>query len=397
LDEQQMTATCVFSTSATDRVGDIVEPAGINTFNHQANPVIFLEHGLFYQFPIGKSEDAEGNYTVQLAEDYGQQTTYFSQSDKVAEQCFQLIAEGVLKGNSLRYEKGKAKRLPNGGLHVIACDLVEISWTPLPCNQECVTTLLQTGQLGGKALHSSLKSLLAPYAIPKRTWINGANMEKAMSSVDQSRGGALRDDEENKKLKADVVEEESHDEPEEAKAEPMGASVLRDLHGELKEIHSAYSAALPQLEQPKVKSKLEKCLKDIGGHVNAIADTFASVYSELEQLERHEVEEEAEEADDPEDEEKDDMEGEEGEEDMDEPEEEEKKSRKSVKYLNQLLSEETDGKRVKKLKSLLKLCEKEVIAEPEPEPTLQERKALEKLERAIARKEALLRRNGVLA
>jgi len=112
VDESKMCATGVLATNALDRQGDVMDIKGIRTDRHQFNPIALIDHGLWYPLPIGKTEDPDGNYTVSLGENEATQTTYFSQHDQMAEQCFHLLCEKVLRGNSIRFENAEFDRIP---------------------------------------------------------------------------------------------------------------------------------------------------------------------------------------------------------------------------------------------------------------------------------------------
>jgi len=146
VDERAMSATCVFSTGALDRQGDIVDVSGIRTENHRRNPVVMWGHGKCgLSFPIGKTYDPAGNYTVSIDGEVARQTTFFSQTLPEAEKIFKLIAEGIVCANSIGFENKVVRPIYNGGkkgLHVIECDLLEISWTHVPVNFEAVTKQL---------------------------------------------------------------------------------------------------------------------------------------------------------------------------------------------------------------------------------------------------------------
>src|SRR5438105_3788632 len=61
LDTAKMSATGVLATTARDREGDVFDLAGIDTFNHERNPVVLADHGLWHPLPIGKNVDESGN------------------------------------------------------------------------------------------------------------------------------------------------------------------------------------------------------------------------------------------------------------------------------------------------------------------------------------------------
>lgn len=392
VDESKMCATCVAATNAIDRENDILEVSGIDTTYHQWNPVVLLDHGMTYQLPIGKTEDPDGVYSVLIGDKEVIATTYFSQHNLVSEQVFRLIGEKILRGNSVRFEREVMERIPaqegkRSGFHIYKCDLVEVSWTALPMNQECVTSLLDLGTLGGKSLAPAIKSLLSPYKLPRKAWANGANMkndQEEMSAVDEAHGGALR--------KADDVpvdQPEQEQEPEK-RDEPLGASVLRDLHLDLADMVNIYEGTASNLEQPKVKAKLEKLVAGLRAAAVDVEEVFAAQYPDAEPLEsvlpdqpdEESVEEEEVVEDEPE------------EEVVDEPKQ---KSYGQIKELCQKMEgQEQDKHKVLMLRAIMKEMENwqdnSVDKEVEEEESEEDMAKLKRLERAIIRREKMLSR-----
>jgi len=190
LDKSKMSASCTFSTSAIDRVGDMLDVAGIRTENHQSNPVVFWDHARHLTFPIGKTKDLAGAYTVQILDgDQGgvaTQVTYFSQTLLEAEQVFELIAEGIISANSIGFRPIKATPLYVGhrrlGLHLKEVELLEISWVGVPCNQDAVRSALSRGRLCGKAIAEPIRQSLAPLVAGRKCWAPGAAI-KALTEV----------------------------------------------------------------------------------------------------------------------------------------------------------------------------------------------------------------------
>lgn len=109
VDRGSMSVTCVLTTPDRDRQGDIVEPLGCDTSDHESNPIVMFHHGRDHKLPIGKAEDKNGNYTVKLV--HGPDnvprlvgTTFFSQSSPFASDVFGLVAEDILRGVSVGFD-----------------------------------------------------------------------------------------------------------------------------------------------------------------------------------------------------------------------------------------------------------------------------------------------------
>ncbi len=180
IDRSAMAATCTFSTPAVDRVGDIVDMAGIHTENHRRNPVIMWAHGKTFDKPIGRTVDPAGRYTVYI-DDVARQTTYFSQTLLEAEQIFDLVCEGIICTNSIGFDTIKAQPIytggRKGGLHILECDLLEVSWTAVPINPEACTKAIHS-LCCGRPLAPSIRGALEPYSLRRNAWANGATIEK---------------------------------------------------------------------------------------------------------------------------------------------------------------------------------------------------------------------------
>jgi hypothetical protein len=180
VDKMAMSATCVFSTPAEDREGDVMDLLGLRTANHQRNPIVFWNHAKTLTLPIGKTRDDMGQYTVEINDDFARQTTFFSQTLLEAEQIFDLIAEGIVNANSIGFQTLKATPLYTGpkrrGLHILESDLLEVSWVGVPVNQEAVRKALDSN-VCGRPLASAIRRELEPYAARASAWANGVTLK----------------------------------------------------------------------------------------------------------------------------------------------------------------------------------------------------------------------------
>lgn len=465
-DQSAMSATGILASTFRDREGDVLEVVGIDTTNHRRNPIVLLDHGLYYPLPIGKTADAEGNYLVTIDEKAGDciQTTYFSQSSEVAEQVFHLYCEGILKANSIGYRALQTKPLSPTGKHILRCELIEATWCGIPCNPDAVTATLSRDKIQGRPLAPAIKAMLAPYAPAKRTVVavtgvhnpilsrtksdpKGAqNMAKTtarkgykdepMSAADETRGGALRKEDEPA-VKSDAVPNDpamANGAPE--SDEPLGAEVLRNLHGDLATVIGQYAAVLKKVEKEPVQEKVASLLEALQLAAGDINELFAELYPDLDALEEiaaPEAEEPAgdsepgEKADEPEEEEKSDDGEEAG--DEDDQEEESGKSHRSTRgkarlrigqkrltksqastldeakeFLKELTEDESLGKTHKMaLKYIAKALDEmtaaqeakgEVVEDKDDDLSDEDQKAIKTLERAVARRERLINRLG---
>ena len=108
VDPSKMVVRAVISTSAPDRVGDVIMPAGLrNADEFLRNPVVLWAHQRSMP-PIGTCDRLTIEPDRIVAE------TKFSAASPFAVDVFNLYAEGVLRGWSVGFLPGKAYPLPHG-------------------------------------------------------------------------------------------------------------------------------------------------------------------------------------------------------------------------------------------------------------------------------------------
>ncbi len=178
--EREMSCTSVWTTASRDRQGDIVIPAGVDTAEHRINPVVMYHHGKGPHLPIGKAEDAAGNYTGRVVGDRLIGTTYFAQGNQFAEDVFNLVRQDILRGMSIGFEpvEGHCKSLGAAAdpdsrppLRFDRSTLIEVSHTPIGVNREALTVAVRKSLDGSAPLHRILVKSLEPYALPRRTTV----------------------------------------------------------------------------------------------------------------------------------------------------------------------------------------------------------------------------------
>lgn len=220
IDQKLMAVSCVISTQARDRSGDIVRTRGIDLANHIKNPVVLWDHGQNGNTaPIGKAEDPQGRYTVILEEDRAIATTYFSQSLPLAQQTFRLIEERNLRGASIGFKARDLQALPansrdprstmqgTGGMYISECELIEYSHTPIPDNQDALCRVIIDKRLGSEALHPVLLKSLTPLLPPRKAVVrSGFEPGKTVSRIKSIRerlrsSGSVRQDDSRHKPK----------------------------------------------------------------------------------------------------------------------------------------------------------------------------------------------------
>lgn len=182
LDKGAMSATCILATSGQDREGDVIDIAGVDFAIHKINPVVMLDHGVYYPLPIGLTRNpGTGAYLVQKNEQAGEitETTYFSQRSEMAEQVYALIDEGIINANSIGFDPiettpigGRRQHGKEGPKIVHKANLIEVTWTPLPVNPEAVRAAMAKN-IAGRPMARAIKSMLArrvPSATVKKHW-----------------------------------------------------------------------------------------------------------------------------------------------------------------------------------------------------------------------------------
>jgi len=301
-DTGKMSATGLLAKTMRDREGDILEIAGIRTINHQLNPVVLLDHGLYFPLPIGKTTDPDGNYAVTIDPDLGEcvQTTYFSQSLREAEQVFHLIVEGILRANSIGYRTLKGKRLPpdpttgtKPGVHILECELIEATWCGIPCNPDAVRAALSRDRICGKSITPAVKRLLLPHAPPAPVWSPGVTLPTTQSPAGKDNPGGETGMSKKHATKTDDAETQTASVPPEVPVEaatdapaeePFGAEVLRCLRADLSAAVDRCTTALKRVDNDKVKSSLLDLTDELDDATETVEKAFASAYPDLDPI-----------------------------------------------------------------------------------------------------------------
>jgi len=185
VDQSNCSVTAVLTTRTADRQGDIIDPAGGDFDEHRTNPVVMFHHGKTHKLPIGKAEDANGNYTVRLVKARDGEvllgTTHFSQSNRFAQDVFGLVAEDILRGVSIGFDPidgedsfeslGPSPVLERDAMHFKAWKLLEYSHTPIGVNRDALTVAVQKALEGSRKLDPRLLEILKPLTTPRKTTV----------------------------------------------------------------------------------------------------------------------------------------------------------------------------------------------------------------------------------
>lgn len=210
-DGGKMCVHVVASTDRMDRERDIVVPKGGDFTDHRKNPIVLLNHRK--DLPgIAKAMDADGNYTVRLANDHEIHSShYFDQKSKLSVQTFRAVESGALGGVSISFQPapGTMHKALGPDKHPVfiypAWSLLEITHAPIGVNPDAVVRAVEKG-FGGESLCPELKEVLIPF-VPERKPLATGGWEKptvsedinlkAMGTMDDSGGGTLAGDDDS--------------------------------------------------------------------------------------------------------------------------------------------------------------------------------------------------------
>jgi phage head maturation protease len=143
VNEFERSVFCVISEGVADRVGDVVQPGGINFDNYAMNPIVLLNHNN-EALPIGTTRDPKTRQcTVQYDRANNRVTAkiYFAQGVEPAEQVWSLVRQGVLRAVSIGFSPLATPRsLPSGGSEFPAVELLELSVVNVPALPSALMT-----------------------------------------------------------------------------------------------------------------------------------------------------------------------------------------------------------------------------------------------------------------
>lgn len=187
VDETRMSARGLLATETRDRQGDILLVAGVDLQAHRRNPVAMIDHGTHFTLPVGVTRDPDSReYLVEIDPIRGEiwQTTFFAQKNDVAQQIFGLVAEDVIRANSIGFmpieydelppdpERGLPHKPPGKKPYMLVtrAELVEVSWCGIPVNPDAVRSALSRERWVGKSLAPEIRRMLSPHLTRQRYW-----------------------------------------------------------------------------------------------------------------------------------------------------------------------------------------------------------------------------------
>lgn len=318
----------VISTPAVDRHGDLLIPDGMRIDAYRENPVVFWEHGFSPEadgsMPIAVSEDADGNFRVEVTEQGVEAYCRFHGKTRLSEQVFALINAGVVKATSVRAEPIATRFIRDADDEYFVMDeweMPEWSWGAIGVNRETLLKTVRDGRIDGKPLAAPLLKSFTPLVPaksargigmpkPKNKAAEGLTTDDAPdkdqevktdveedeevatkaegdeeSSGDQPADSGTEQPADDETTKADDGEAGAEGEDEELKVAKYGAQVLAALHTQVKELVTNLDAAMGPLENEEVKTASGELIEQLGEKLREIEGLYASTYSDQPPLE----------------------------------------------------------------------------------------------------------------
>ncbi len=161
--------TAIISSSAVDRVGDVLQPMGLNSKNYEKNPIVCYAHDAYFSLPIGKTvalkrDDETVTAKVVFAE---RPDTLPADEEWQPDTIFSLFQQGVLNAFSVgflpievRAATPRDQTKYGDGVRQIYSkwELYELSVVPLPANQDAIATAVSKGLITQEAADKMFKT-----------------------------------------------------------------------------------------------------------------------------------------------------------------------------------------------------------------------------------------------
>lgn len=188
INESQMSAGFVVSTSDEDREKDIVRPDGCLQYLHEykSNPIVCFDHE--QHKVVGKSEDSAGRFTLTVNKSSIHAVCYFHdcmwEGVPIGIETFHLVRKRIFRGASPSFipiEHRSRGRGDDAGVDYVKWRLTEWSICPLQSNQnaladEAADELRATLDRGEIKVKSFANDLRRRYLGPAPVWTNGVSM-----------------------------------------------------------------------------------------------------------------------------------------------------------------------------------------------------------------------------
>lgn len=151
IDEKERTLTAYVSTSARDRMDEVLIPEGVDLTKYKKNPIVLWAHD-YSMPPIGKAlwikKDGQGVISkMQFA------------NTEFAQEIFNLYKDGFMKAFSVgfipkEHEDGDGQKSPRRTYK--KWEMLEYSAVPVPANPEALTLAISKGVLRNEQLKTAL-------------------------------------------------------------------------------------------------------------------------------------------------------------------------------------------------------------------------------------------------
>lgn len=300
-DASKMSASAIISRPNEDRSEDVVHPLGGKFANHQANPVVFFDHGFSgFSAPVAKSEDPDGKYTVKANKSGVEATSYFCPSSMESSQIFELVTFGIIRATSINLLPLVAKVRTEGregyrpGLDVTEWELLEWSWVGIPDNPEClakVHDMLSRGRLDDKPICEPLLKYFQPFAPEKRAVGKGYESHSCPTCGEKKMADDAKPGTDDTKPGSDKPVDDKEKKPEGGKpagdesvsdeTEKPTAKHLAGLHYAIAKVAAATRLCAKANEHPEAKAFLETQVDLLDGQAAEIRTAYAKCCPDL--------------------------------------------------------------------------------------------------------------------
>lgn len=148
--------TARITTTAVDRDGEVVVSQGVNAKSYEANPVVMLDHLYTGKLPVGRVAALKRNDTDLIAKVVFAERpdSHPADSEWIPDTIFSLYQQGVLNAFSIGFipveqraatDYDRKKYGENCERVFSKTELLELSVTAIPANQEAVTLAVSKG------------------------------------------------------------------------------------------------------------------------------------------------------------------------------------------------------------------------------------------------------------
>jgi len=294
----------VISTSAADRVGDILIPTGLVVDNYQKNPVVLWDHGFSAEdggsLPIAMCEDKAGNLALAADESGVIASAYFHGQTPLSTQVFGLVAAKAIRAASVRPEPIETDLVVDEerdmiGVLMLQWGLAEWSFVAVGCNQDTLVKAIRERRFEGETLARPLLHTFKSLGIRPAQGIGMAlnTNPTPVKEVVKSTPKGSDADEDKTKAAEPAGEPEEHETPEpagdDAGSEPVsdethmkyGAQYLSALHNGVGQLVNNAKQGMGALENESVIEVVTAAIANLEDLLAGIEGTYSGQYSDM--------------------------------------------------------------------------------------------------------------------